>query len=214
MKVFAFDFDGVVLDSTKLLRENYIHFLSKYGIKADKSDLEFFYNNTIDNIIKYLNEKYKLNLKKKEVENSFFENELVFIRNFKNSDHIKELKEILDYLKEKGFYLIILSHSPYDRIAYALKEFNLYYYFTEIISDEKILTDKIDYFSNFIYYNKINEAFLIDDSPKICLKAIKNNIKSFLYYNPLRMSIEESLKFSKNYNIPLIRHFSDLKKFF
>jgi len=214
MKVFAFDFDGVILDSTKLLRENYIHFLKKYGVEPDNEDIEFFYNNTVDQIIKYLNEKYKLNLIKREVEEAFFENEKLFITNFKNSEHINELKEVLDYLKNKDFKLIVLSHSPYERIIYALKKFNLKDYFDDIISDEKILTDKIDYFSNFIYYNKIKEAFLVDDSPKICLKALNYNIKPFLYYNPLRFSFEEASKFSKIYNIPLITKFSELLNYF
>jgi phosphoglycolate phosphatase-like HAD superfamily hydrolase len=213
MDVFAFDFDGVILDSTKLLRENYLHFLKKYGITPDKNDIDFFYSNTIDNIINYLNEKYKLNLKKYEVEESFFENERSFISNFKDNNHIKKLKDILNYLKTKGFHVIILSHSPYERISYALKNFGLENYFEEIISDERIMTDKVDYFTNYVYYNKVNKAYLIDDSPKICLKALSNNINPFLYYNPLRFSLEEAEKFSKLNRIPLIKNFEELKKF-
>ncbi|MEO2154438.1 MAG: HAD family phosphatase [Nanoarchaeota archaeon] len=211
MKVFAFDFDGVIIDSTKFLVENYRKFLEKRGIKPDKEDLEFFFSNTIDNIIKYLNEKYKLNLTKKEVEDYFFIEEKRFLDGFKESDHINELKEIINYLKNKGFKMIILSHSPFERINYAIEKFRIKHLFDDIISDERILTDKIDYFTNYIHYNDVKEAYLLDDSPNLVIKAKLNNIKSFLYFNPLRITNELAEKLSKEYHIPVIKNFKEIR---
>jgi phosphoglycolate phosphatase-like HAD superfamily hydrolase len=213
MKVFAFDFDGVILDSTKFLAENYKNFLRNYGITPSEEDLDFFFSNTIDKIIEYLNEKYKINVDKKIVEDYFFKKEKEFLNGFRNSEHIKDLKEIINILQNKGFKVIILSHSPFERINYAINVFGIKNLFDEIISDERIMTDKVDYFKDYIHYNKVKEAYLLDDSPKIVAKAKVNNIKPIFYYNPLRMNLESAKKFAEEINIPLIKDFKELKSF-
>ncbi|MEO2154665.1 MAG: hypothetical protein ABGW69_02550, partial [Nanoarchaeota archaeon] len=85
--------------------------------------------------------------------------------------------------------------------------------FDEIISDERIISDKIDYFKDYIHYNKVKEAYLLDDSPKIVAKAKVNNIEPIFYYNPLRMDFESAKKFAEEINVPLIRDFKELKNF-
>jgi len=210
MKVFAFDFDGVIIDSTKFLAENYKRFLKSKGVEPSKEDLDFFFSNTIDRILEYLYEKYKIKISKKEVEDYFFEKEKEFVEEFKNSEHIDWLKKTIKLLKDKEFKVIVLSHSPFERINYSLSAFGIKDLFDEIISDERIPTDKIDYFIDYIYYNRVDEPYLIDDSPRIAMKAVKNNISTLFYYNPLRLSLKDAKKLAKSLNIPLIKDFEEL----
>jgi len=125
MRVFAFDFDGVIIDSTKFLAENYKKFLKSKGIEPSEEDLDFFFSNTIDKILEYLYEKYKIKISKKEVEDYFFEKEKEFVEKFKNSEHINWLKKTIELLKERGCKVIVLSHSPFERINYSLSAFGI-----------------------------------------------------------------------------------------
>ena len=116
----VFDFDGTLVDSTKLLFLIDREFAIKYNLNA-LSDSEM----KLLNEIKLQDRFKKLGIKWPSLLKFLAEYDKIYFKHFKNIHLIKGMPEVLHQLKSEGYHLHILSFNIMKRVERILKNINI-----------------------------------------------------------------------------------------
>ena len=207
IKRIIFDLDNTLIipnyyDMQKYLKET---FYENYdSIMKNVNKVLFSYEQEFDRyekieLHKYINNHCKINMTKED-----FEGLLDTTINIPQQD-FSESKNILRYLKSKGYEIVILTNWFKDIQYKKLKIAGLSEYVDELYSGDMFLKPSRESFENALGNNKTEECIMIGDNFNTdILGAMKYGIKA-IYLNKNKEDIEK--------NIIQITNIKELKEF-
>lgn len=166
-----FDFDGVIIDSEKLHQDRMIRFANYYNLDIDpKLFLMLIGSNPKMDTMRMIYNKANLDITFEEFDRMIKEYDVIEPKESLDYSNalFPHVKEVLTYLKDKGYKLAIASSSSLDYIVEKLQIFGLYDYFDVINSGRELKESKPN---PMIYLKTINdlntkadECAIIEDS--------------------------------------------------
>ena len=105
---FAFDFDGVILDSLPALKKTYFDFLARYGQEGTEFEFLSLNGPSLPEIVSQLKHKYQL----PESNNDLLQRyKSCLRRTYLEATLVAGARECLTTLKSKGFFLALVTSS-------------------------------------------------------------------------------------------------------
>ncbi len=166
-KVIMFDFDNTLVDSLKywyksIGKDAFKHF----GVKINKDFEQARVGLTNYEIAECFVKMSGAKISTQDALKFWHED---MIKNYKTKiKMIKGAREYLDYLKNKGYTLVLASATPLKVLNIAIKHFNLQGYFKYIFTEESLNAPKREplFYENLL--NKLNieakDLFIFEDS--------------------------------------------------
>jgi HAD superfamily hydrolase (TIGR01509 family) len=141
LKAVIFDFDGVLFNSAEYYLKTRDLFFKKYNIKFTKKEHKENLATTTKDFLKYVNNKYSLDIKFKDYSLAKKEIFYSFLKEIKpNPGIISLLKE----LKKNKIKVVLSSSNEKENILFFLEKFDMREYFDLILSLEDIKKHKPD----------------------------------------------------------------------
>ena len=192
--VFAFDMDGVIVDTVSLFYQAYDDFLKQFGHTSTPEEHLALNGLKIKQIVAYAKKKYAL--PKNEEELLTLYNQGLSVA-YAHPELIPGVKRVINLLKENGFRLVLLSSSAKNNVDMVLNLFQLQKYFDFIMTGD----DAIDKSSPHTYTQlkdalNATEMYVIDDSAIALQSAAAAHVQG-IFFNPQR----QKLTFPVEYDI-------------
>lgn len=197
IKAILFDMDGVIFDTESLYLDAWSLVFYKYGYKLTKDVYISVMGRGRKNVIsKYLD---------------VYGNDLPIVEMYKEKDEIIKqaieegqvsikagAKEILDFLKEKGYKLALATSAKRERAAKQLKMANLENAFDAIVCGDEVINSKPNPEVFLKAAEKLSiipeSCIVIEDSPA-GVKAAYNAKMTCMHVEDLKKADEEMLKY-------------------
>lgn len=166
--------DGVIIDSEPFHRDAYFKHFEELGIEVSPEEYSTFVGLSTENSYQYLINKHSLNQSAEELSSRKRE---IFYEIFDQKDIylISGVETLIHQLKENNFQLILASSSVRSTINKVFTRFNLYPYFSHIVSGEDFEESKPDpaIFIRAVELsgNLTDECIIIEDSTNGILAA-------------------------------------------
>ena len=167
VKVVAFDFDGTLANSFDLVNKCIVEVLKEFNVNISEEEFYKVYGPTERGIFINLTDENKGKL--------MFDRYMELYKNY-HDEYLNKLHdeviEVLNYLKEKGVTVVLLTGRSYESTVVSLNKFNLNNTFKKIYTGSDKGVNKPDNFKQlFKDFNVTNEECIyIGDS----LKDIKS----------------------------------------
>lgn len=132
IKGFIFDFDGLMIDSEVISYKCYKDFLGQYNIELDEEGyIEEFPGKETRLALKIFKEKFGIEFDTDEALTQIREYENFYME--RDGVELKEgLIELLDYLKENNYKIVIATSSIKDRALKILDNHKIAHYFDDM----------------------------------------------------------------------------------
>ena len=136
----VFDLDGTLVDTKDLIYASFRHTFEKFkpGYTLSEEELQSFLGPTLkDSFLRYFDA-------------SQVDGIIAYYREFNHQyhdDYIKEVphvKQVLDYLKEQGYDVAVMSNKLKDVVMMGLESAGLTSYFTVVLGGEDVVKPKPD----------------------------------------------------------------------
>lgn len=139
--VVFIDYDGTLVDSLDQLYGIYLRFLDQYRIKGTREEFDEINGPTLREFLKILCERYKITESIDDICARYLEDiEELFLSG--EELPFDGVKAFLNYAKEKGLRLCIVTSSPEMRVQVFLQKQGWEHVFEEIVSGEAVANGK------------------------------------------------------------------------
>lgn len=204
-----FDFDGVVVDSLSSLKDLYSNICNKIKNSSDSIDLESDFNVlngfTIEEISKYIKEKYAPNLDASYILNLYREELTKIYSNF--SIDFKWI-EIFERYRNRGVSLSIASGCDTEYIKLVLKNNSISSLFDMVVGGDQVEKGKPhpDVFLKCKKSLGLDDTLIIEDSNNGVKAAILSASKVIKYDHISSANIGRLIDMSLSFNISYLGH--------
>jgi len=179
---FAFDLDGVILDSLPILKRTYFDFLAKYGQTGTEIEFLSLDGPSLLEIVSKLQREYQLPGSSNEL--------LQLYRNYLRTEYIEAnlvagAKECLSELKGKGFFLALVTSSLWNEVHEVLKRHRISDLFDFVLTGDEFSQSK----PSPEIYLKLREKFpqysflAIEDSRNGLISATDAGLRT-VFFDP------------------------------
>lgn len=179
---FAFDLDGVILDSLPTLKKTYFDFLARYGQVGTELEFSSLNGPSLPEIVSQLQHKYQLpesnyellQLYKSCLRSTYLEASLV-----------AGARECLTTLKSRGFFLALVTSSLWTEVAEVLNKHEISDLFDFVLTGDEFHRSK----PSPDIYSKIMEKFphysfwAIEDSRNGLISAKEAGLRT-VFFDP------------------------------
>ncbi len=190
IKILAFDIDGTLFSSEKIILSTYQKAISDYSVESGKKFLIPSHSEIMKQIGKPVKEIFKNLLPElTQVEQDKISNLVLKILCEKiengEGEYYEGAKEILTFLKEKGFFLVSASNGRRLYVEAILKKLEVYNYFDSLlVLDYQTTFTKGDLLAKYLNIFQVSpEALLMIGDRDSDLQAAKQVNSPFLYCN-------------------------------
>ena len=172
LKAVLIDFDGTLANSMELLYKGYLEFLSGFGYEGSRDEFETLTGPSVLEIVGKLKLKYHLDLPVEELCSDY----ILMIR----EKYVSETPifpgaiEFLNYAKEQGYLLAIVSSSQRSEIMDILNHHAIAHFFDTIITSEDVEQTK----PHPEIYLKALETLSVKAEEAVALEDSLNGAKS------------------------------------
>lgn len=179
-RAFAFDFDGVVLDSIGVLREVYFEFLSQHGRVGSAQEFESLNGPTLIEVVHLLKKSHQLNESPAELLQHYG---AVLDETYRSSPIMEGVRECLALLQERNAFLALVTSSARSNVDEILKVLNLASMFDVVITGDSVRKSK----PSPDIYRKLLDAFpqfswfAVEDSQNGLASAIDAGLKTIYF---------------------------------
>jgi len=208
-KAFAFDFDGVVLDSLLALQEAYFEFLILHGKNGSIEEFNALNGPSLPEIILALKKKYSL----KESHEVLFQNYISLLnKRYINAPLIDGIRECLLFLKRLNSPIALVTSSVRQVVQEILHKQNMLSMFDCIITGEEVMKSKPEP----DIYLKLTEKFpdyswfAIEDSENGIKAALTAELKT-IFFDPSDIGTGQKVFSRVNSMSSLLRRFEELQ---
>ncbi|MGK5595064.1 MAG: HAD family hydrolase [Parachlamydiaceae bacterium] len=140
VKAVLIDLDGTLVDSTPALYQVYLKFLEHYGHQGNEAEFQKLIGPSIDEIVANLKNKYKLEEDLEKLANMYVS--FIILQGFEGTKLFDGVKEFIDYAKEHGIKLAIVTSGTQALAKICLEPFNLLEKFDAVITSEEVKNAK------------------------------------------------------------------------
>lgn len=191
-----FDMDGVILDSMIYWNRAPVLYLENIGIEPEIGLGEKMRLMTVDEGVKYLNERYGLNKTKDDMNHAIVDN---MINYYGTIIEIKPgVRELLDDLKAKNIPITVASTSYHVMIEKAFNRLGILDYFCGIYTSEDVGCgkEKPDMFYKCTEKmgSKVENTWLIEDTLHSIKTANLAGFKTIGVYDKVSEDTQEEIK--------------------
>lgn len=211
IKAVLFDMDGVIFDTESVYLDAWTKVFNKHGYKLTKEVYMSVMGRGRQNVIKRFLSEYGQDLPIAEMYKE--KDEIVAEAIEKGQVSIKVgAKEILNFLKERGYKLALATSAKRERAAKQLKMANLEEAFDAIVCGDEVINSKPDPEVFLKAAEKLsmhpNNCIVIEDSPA-GVKSAYNAKMMCIHVEDLKKADEEML----NYCYKSFKNLLDIKEY-
>lgn len=197
IKTVIFDMDGVIVDTEPLHKYAYFTHFDELSIDVSEELYATFTGNSTKNVFQQLKDRFNL---AENVDDLVLRKRFIFNDAFDYSRILHLLPGVLDLITDlhrNNIQLILASSASKGTIARVFKRFELYPYFTHIVSGEDFVKSKPDpaifAHSAEISGNSHKECIVIEDSEN-GVEAAKGANLYCIGYNSLHSKFQDLSK--------------------
>lgn len=179
---FAFDLDGVLLDSLPSLKKTYFDFLGRYGQVGTELEFSSLNGPSLPEIVSKLQHKYQL----PESNNELLQLYTSCLRTtYLEANLVAGARECLTSLKRRGFFLALVTSSLWTEVAEILNKHGILDLFDFVLTGDEFRRSK----PSPDIYSKIREKFphysfwAIEDSRNGLISAKEAGLRT-VYFDP------------------------------
>lgn len=142
VKAVLIDLDGTLVDSTPALYEVYNKFLAHYGKKGSADEFKSLLGPSIDEIVGILQKKHGLEGKHEDLTNMYVS--FIMLQGFQGTQLFSGVPEFLEFSKNKGLKLAIVTSGTQNLVKTLLEPFKIYDNFSVVVTSEDVKKAKPD----------------------------------------------------------------------
>ena len=179
---FAFDLDGVILDSLPALKKTYFDFLARYGQVGTEFEFSFLNGPSIPEIVSKLQHKYQF----PESNNELLKMYTSCLRTtYLEANLVAGARECLTSLKRRGFFIALVTSSLWNEVDEILNKHGILDLFDFVLTADELHRSK----PSPDIYLKIREKFphysfwAIEDSRNGLISAKEAGLRT-VYFDP------------------------------
>lgn len=139
MKALLFDFDGVLVKSMEDHYEGWRRALLEYGIEMSPEELYMMEGQGVRTVASQITRKYNL---PREETGEIIRKKQAYYNQIKKIQFYPNLIDVLNWAKEKGLLLAVVTGGARERIMEALENFGLSDYFSAIVTSDDVAETK------------------------------------------------------------------------
>jgi beta-phosphoglucomutase len=139
MRALLFDFDGVLIKSMEDHYEGWRRALQKYGIDMSPEELYFLEGQGVKAVAHQLTRKYNLPI---EETSEIIKSKQAYYEQIKDIKFYPNLLDVLNWAREKGLKMAVVTGGNRNRIIETLDGFGLSDYFQAIITSDDVTETK------------------------------------------------------------------------
>ena len=179
---FAFDLDGVVLDSLPTLKKTYFDFLARYGQVGTELEFSSLNGPSLPEIVSQLQQKYQLPGSNYELLRLY---QNCLRTTYLEANLVAGARECLTTLKSKGFFLALVTSSLWTEVTEILNKQGISDLFDFVLTGDEFQRSK----PSPDIYSKIREKFphysfwAIEDSRNGLISAKEAGLRT-VYFDP------------------------------
>lgn len=179
---FAFDFDGVILDSLPALKKTYFDFLARYGQEGTELEFSSLNGPSLPEIVSQLKHKYQLLESNEDLLQRY---KSCLRTTYLEATLVAGARECLTTLKSRGFFLALVTSSLRTEVHEILDKHRISDLFDFILTGDEFHRSK----PSPEIYSKIREKFphysfwAIEDSHNGLLSAKEAGLRT-VYFDP------------------------------
>lgn len=188
-KIFVFDMDGVIVDTTKKHYALYIQFINSFGKEADVEECRKLDGLKIAEIIAYAKNEHNLPYSEEELIRRYHQ-EIEKI--YSQVTLIKKVDKVLRTLRKHGCKIALASSAHRKYVDLVLERFKLKDYFDFIVSGDDVSQAKPspEIYNCVRSYFGNKEYFVIEDSSH-GIAAAANARMNVIFFNPDKSEINK-----------------------
>lgn len=186
--LIAFDFDGVIADSIKVMKDAFRKFLQVNQIEYTEKLFDRYNGVTFSAMISELKEKYNLDRNHDKLLADYQE---VVNSITKNIEPIIGVENVLKSLNEQGYKMVISSSASREYLDTFIKKYGLEDFFQEVFTGESCAYTKPDsrYYSNVFSHYEGYEIFVVEDSDNGLIAAFNAGAKTIFFNDNGRKTV-------------------------
>lgn len=179
---FAFDLDGVVLDSLPTLKKTYFDFLARYGQVGTELEFSSLNGPSLPEIVSQLQHKYQLPESNTELLQLY---KSCLRATYLEANLVAGARECLTTLKSRGFFLVLVTSSLSTEVHEILNRHGISELFDFVLTGDEFRRSK----PSPDIYSKIREKFphysfwAIEDSQNGLISAKEAGLRT-VYFDP------------------------------
>jgi len=136
---FAFDFDGVVIDSLTSLKSTYFKFLRGFGVEGSAEEFNSLNGPSIAEIVLILQERYQL---EPSCEALLDQYKILLRESYLEAPLVDGAFDCLRSLFERGIFLSLVTSSSRDLVEKLLKKHKIHDFFGRIVTGDEVTKSK------------------------------------------------------------------------
>ncbi|AGF55928.1 beta-phosphoglucomutase family hydrolase [Clostridium saccharoperbutylacetonicum] len=187
-KAVIFDMDGVLVDSEPMYFEIERYLFSYFKVNVSKEQHEALVGTSLENMWEKLIKDNNLKQSKEKIVDYHKKYVIKHVEGLRELLPTKNIKELLEDLKEKDIKIGLASSSPKDLINIILNKLNIKKFFQIIVSGDEVEKSK-PHPEIFIKVAQLlnvapNECVVIEDSSNGVNAAVAAGMKCIGFSNP------------------------------
>ncbi len=173
----VFDFDGTLVDSLNVMFDVYCGFMRSHNNRATREEFEKLNGPTLNEIVFYLKSKYKIIDDYDKLLSQY--EKMIKVAYMKDVKLFEGRKSLLDFLKNKGFKIGLVTSTKKKLVEPYLKDHEIKSYFDLIVYGDEVKQSKPNPEIYKIFSSKIKNTKVIvfEDSQKGIQSARKAGLK-------------------------------------
>ncbi|TWP27736.1 HAD family hydrolase [Apibacter muscae] len=131
-----FDMDGVIVNTEPMHKASFFKHYKELGLNISEEEHDTFRGLSTKNLYQKIKEKYKVDASLEELVNRKREIFYKIFETKKDLDLLPGVRNLIESLYKENFQLILATSSAKATLSKVFTRFNLYPYFTHIVSGE------------------------------------------------------------------------------